>query len=498
MEARRQPLESKIQRRFLPFAAVGLLAPLTAALPPQPRSWWLVWVAAALTVLIAIVGVCAPWSRVPRSTYILPPLAYFVVIALLREASYGSTSGFAMLALLPVVWIAVNLGRKEVAGGIAAGMAVFMLPLLVGDPASYGPGEWRRAIVWAAVAGVVGFGVESLMRDKRRQAREAREQAAAIAAHEETMATIAEVVRGLTTSADTRAHICRATLDVAGANMAAIAEPDGTGYLVVTAHAGADPGRTHFLMGREPSGSAVAFTAGTRFFVEEASGNAALPQDVVQATGMVSALFEPILRDGVPVGVLAVGWPHRVDDLGARATQAVMLLAAEAATAIERADLLDRLEVLARTDELTGLPNRRAWDATIREAVAEASRFGGHLCVGVVDLDRFKEFNDRHGHQAGDRMLKSAAAAWRDALREGDSLARYGGEEFAVALPGCTLELAEAVLERLRSLTPAELTCSVGLALWDGEESDFELVARADQALYDAKRSGRDALFVAG
>ena len=235
-----------------------------------------------------------------------------------------------MLALLPVVWIAVNLGRKEVAGGIAAGMAVFMLPLLVGDPESYGPGEWRRAIVWAAVAGVVGFGVESLMRDKRRQAREAREQAAAISAHEETMATIAEVVRGLTTSADMRAHICRATLDVAGANMAAIAEPDGTGYLVVTAHAGTDPGRTHFLMGREPSGSAVAFTAGKRFFVAEASGNVALPQDVVRATGMVSALFEPILRDGMPVGVLAVGWPHRVDDLGARATQAVMLLAAEA------------------------------------------------------------------------------------------------------------------------------------------------------------------------
>ena len=86
-------------------------------------------------------------------------------------------------------------------------------------------------------------------------------------------------------------------------------------------------------------------------------------------------------------------------------------------------------------------------------------------------------------------MLKSAAAAWRDALREGDTLARYGGEEFAVALPGCSLELAEAVVERLRSLTPSELTCSVGLAVWDGEESDVELVARADAALYEAKRA---------
>jgi diguanylate cyclase (GGDEF)-like protein len=211
-----------------------------------------------------------------------------------------------------------------------------------------------------------------------------------------------------------------------------------------------------------------------------------------------SALFEPILRDGVPIGVLAVGWSEPIGDPDIAAAQAVVLLAAEAASAIERADLLARLQALAETDELTGLPIGRTWDATARDAVSVAAAEGSRrLCVAVIDIDHFKEFNDHHGHQAGDRLLRTAAASWRGALRHGDTLARYGGEEFAVALPDCGLDEAEGVLERLRLLTPEGLTCSIGLACWDGEETDHDLLARADAALYDAKRSGRDALVVA-
>jgi len=117
--------------------------------------------------------------------------------------------------------------------------------------------------------------------------------------------------------------------------------------------------------------------------------------------------------------------------------------------------------------------------------------------VAVVDLDHFKAFNDEHGHLSGDRLLKSAAAAWRTALRQTDTLARYGGEEFGVALPSCSLSEAEVVLDRLRTLTPDEQTCSIGLAEWSPGETGAELVARADEALYEAKRGGRDALVVA-
>jgi diguanylate cyclase (GGDEF)-like protein len=482
-------LESKITRRFLPFAAVGIFALGATAIPPRPDDWSYVWVAAALTFVIAAIGVLTPWSRLPRWTYVVPPLAYFVVVALLREASDGSVSGYAPLALLPVIWIALNLGRREVALGIGVGASVFILPLLVGDPEAYTSSDWRRALLWTAVAVIVGFSIESIMRDKRSQTRIARE-------HERTIGAIAGIARALTADADAREHICRATLDIAGASFAAIWEPDGYGDLVLTGHAGPELGRTRFSLA-ESSGSVTAFTTGTTYFSADARGDGTLPQDDVRRAGAVSMLFEPIVRGDTTIGVLSVGWDRHVRGVDQPIAQAVMLLAIEAAVAIERADLLAGLSKMAETDELTGLPNRRAWDETMKRAVGYASRTHRPLCVAVVDLDHFKAFNDEHGHQAGDRLLKTAAAAWRTALRQTDTLARYGGEEFAVALPSCVASEAEVVLDRLRTLTPEGQTCSIGLAEWDPGESASELVARADEALYEAKRSGRDALVVA-
>lgn len=159
--------------------------------------------------------------------------------------------------------------------------------------------------------------------------------------------------------------------------------------------------------------------------------------------------------------------------------------------------LLAQLKALARTDELTGLPNRRAWDEELRRELALATREGRPLCVAVLDLDRFKRFNDRYGHDAGDVLLKSSARAWKDQLRASDFLARHGGEEFAIVLMGHTPDEAVAVAERLRGATPSSQTCSVGVAFWDGVEAADEIVRRADAALYVAKRRGRDRVTVA-
>ena len=152
---------------------------------------------------------------------------------------------------------------------------------------------------------------------------------------------------------------------------------------------------------------------------------------------------------------------------------------------------------LARTDSLTGVANRRAWDEELPRELARAARSGQAVCVALLDLDHFKAYNDEHGHQAGDRVLREAASAWRAVLRETDLLARYGGEEFAVAFPGCERDHAQALVERLREVTPAGQSCSAGLACWDGRESADALLGRADKALYDAKQSGRDRTVVA-
>jgi diguanylate cyclase (GGDEF)-like protein len=110
----------------------------------------------------------------------------------------------------------------------------------------------------------------------------------------------------------------------------------------------------------------------------------------------------------------------------------------------------------------------------------------------MLDLDHFKLFNDSHGHQSGDRLLQQVARAWVKELRPTDVLSRVGGEEFALALPDCRLEEAVEVIERLRASIPGGQTCSAGVADWNGSESASQLVGRADLALYDAKRNGRN------
>ena len=163
----------------------------------------------------------------------------------------------------------------------------------------------------------------------------------------------------------------------------------------------------------------------------------------------------------------------------------------------ERAELMAALAEVARTDELTGLPNRRAWDEALERELARARRESRPLCIAIVDLDRFKGYNDDHGHQAGDRVLKQLAASWGAELRTTDVLARYGGEEFALALPGCDLVDAGILVERLRAATPAGQTASAGLVMWNGDESPERLFGRADKALYEAKESGRDRIVTA-
>jgi diguanylate cyclase (GGDEF)-like protein/PAS domain S-box-containing protein len=163
----------------------------------------------------------------------------------------------------------------------------------------------------------------------------------------------------------------------------------------------------------------------------------------------------------------------------------------------EREKLLARVEALARTDTLSGLPNRRAWDEELRRELARAQRNGHPLAVVMLDLDHFKAFNDAHGHQAGDGVLAELGRAWRTQLRASDFVARYGGEEFAALLPACPPEEATAAIERLRVVIPAAQTCSAGVAHWDGEESPEALTGRADLALYTAKRTGRDRVVTA-
>ena len=163
------------------------------------------------------------------------------------------------------------------------------------------------------------------------------------------------------------------------------------------------------------------------------------------------------------------------------------------------------IERLARTDPLTGLANRRTLDEVLSREIARTERLGGGLSVIMADLDRFKSINDQYGHTVGDKVLAGAAAVFGSQLRAYDLAARYGGKEFILLISGATAEQATVIAERIRkqveSLEIAEcsrqITISSGVASWVMGEQPGELVARADAALYMAKKKGRNRVEIA-
>ena len=216
----------------------------------------------------------------------------------------------------------------------------------------------------------------------------------------------------------------------------------------------------------------------------------------------------PVLRGQQLVGLIAATRPA-----GARfRPEELRLLAAladQVAVVVHRAQLFEELERLSEHDPLTGLANRRRLDRQLEMEMERARRFGQPLSAVLFDIDHFKQINDRLGHAAGDEVLRAVAEALRGHVRKVDTVARVGGEEFVVLLPRATLSEARAVADKLRrhvralqvpgaSEQPAgALTISAGVAEWQPGDTAETLLAAADEALYRAKRSGRDRVEVA-
>ncbi|MEO5885802.1 MAG: sensor domain-containing diguanylate cyclase, partial [Candidatus Limnocylindrales bacterium] len=312
------------------------------------------------------------------------------------------------------------------------------------------------------------------------------------------MADVTMSIRELAASQDpaaARPEICRIALYLTGAESATIIElGDDDLTLVQTVTAGAPWATPDTLLTDLTAPAARAFTGGKAVLVTDI-------EPPLEAYGMRAGstadpyltFWQPFAAGGrSPVAVLALAWHKPMEVFPVRLTNVMEVLAAEAMAAIERADLLAQVEALARTDELTGLPNRRVISEELPRELERSRREGRPVCVAMLDLDHFKRFNDTHGHPAGDRLLAAAAATWRNALRGGtDLLARFGGEEFLVVLPS-PMDGAFETVQRLRTSTPEDQTVSAGVAEWDGDESPEQLVARADEALYAAKVAGRD------
>lgn len=204
----------------------------------------------------------------------------------------------------------------------------------------------------------------------------------------------------------------------------------------------------------------------------------------------------PLISEGQAIGSLCVHDPAP-RSLTRDQIDSLSVLATAAQTQLGLRRHVDALSALARTDALTGTANRRAMDEAILREFGRAGRSGAPIGLLMLDMDRFKQFNDTYGHPAGDLLLQRTAAAWRTELRTADLLARWGGEEFCALLSDCPPAQIAAVADRLRAAVPDGRTCSIGAASWDGHEPAAGLIARADQALYRAKHAGRNQTIVA-
>jgi diguanylate cyclase (GGDEF)-like protein len=218
------------------------------------------------------------------------------------------------------------------------------------------------------------------------------------------------------------------------------------------------------------------------------------PEDVLQ--GMDAGVDDYLLK------------PLNSGDLEARLIAAARFTAlheklAQARDTLEAANL--KLIAMASRDPLTGLGNRRALEEDIEILEARTTRYGHHYCIALIDVDRFKSYNDAYGHQAGDYVLRCVATQLKAQARSGDTLYRYGGDELLCIFPEQSLSSANIAVERMRIAveqlsiphignTAGIVTFSAGLAVLEAGQigTAYEVMGEADKALYQAKELGRN------
>jgi diguanylate cyclase (GGDEF)-like protein len=477
-------LDARIRARAMAslYLAGGLIGAVSLVLPhPAKADDVTLWTNVALALLGGAV-LMAIGSRLPRWAFHVGMVLGSILVTRAVLGSGDTVSFYAVWYLWIGVYAFYFFGRLAAALHVAFAAGLYAITLASHTPQA--PlARWLTMVTTLTIAGAF---IDTLVRRARLQAKQAADGA-------ELLATVAEVAHDLARVSDSdgaRQSLCAAAAHLSRADTVALWEPGANGAsLELSGVSGPRPSQKSLPFVSTPGGALQAFASGEKVVSTPGLGTPA--EFTGEPRAPRASLWQPVIRDSMPIGVLAFYWQVGVSEDTPIATLGG-LLATEASVTLERIELLCRLESIARTDDLTGLANRRAWEEEVPRELLRAEREGRPLCVAMIDLDHFKEFNDERGHQAGDRFLKQAAAAWGVELRATDFLARYGGEEFALVLPNCTPEQAMEVAHRLRAATPEGETCSIGIASWDGRESPPALLGRADGALYDAKRAGRN------
>ena len=454
-------------RRTAPFLVAMVISYAAIRLPAVERDAGRLIAAGLLN--LALIGLVAalPWHRLPRSADLVPPLLYMVVVALLRDGLGGAVSAYSTLLVLPVLWLAMYGTRTQLAIGVVGVAVLLIMPTLVIGSPEYTEEEWRRGLLWVTVSGIVGLAVQDLVEQVRQRA--------------DALHTVSAAVGRRTREAETRSAICEAAKANGRADYVVLLEPDVNGRrLVATAATDASVEDTELFLSDADAPAVRAFTTGREQFQQH------VEQSPRSGTGSViaaarSILWYPVPGRGSTLGVLAVGWVRPAKRLP-ETLQAVMeALAAEAAAVIERTTLLLRLETVVKVDDVTDLPNERAWEEEVSRELSRARREGTPLSVVILHLGDFELTPDGQVGRRDAELLRRAAERWRGELGPSDFLAHLDPPgQFGVLLPHTEAEQADSTARRLRALAPEGRDCVAGVATWDGRELPAALVGRAE------------------
>ena len=436
-------------RRTAPFLVAMAVSYAAIRLPAVERNSSRLLAAAVLNVVVIGLVVVLPWNRLPRTADLLPPLLYMVVIALLRDGLGGAISAYSTLLILPVLWLAMYGNRLQLAVGVVGVAVLLIMPVLIVGKPDYTDEEWRRALLWVTVAGIMGLAVQDLVEQVRQRA---------AALH-----TVSAVVGRRTREVETRSAICEAARENADAAYAVLLEPDtNERRLVATAATDASVESMETYLSDPTSVAARAFETRREQFQQD-------------------SLWHPVPGPEGLLGVLGVAWSAPVKRVPETLPSVLEALAAEAAGVIERTTLLLRLEGVVKVDQVTKLPNERAWEEEVPRELSRARRQGSQLSVAILDLGDFELTSDGTLGGRDAAFLRAAAERWRGELGATDFLAhRDPPGRFAALFPDAGNEEAQTAALRLRALAPDGRDCAIAVATWNGVELPAALVGRAE------------------